>query len=517
MILNNKIGRRTIFEVLLAAAAILLASFALGIALRLRMTGVDQPYLMIIAQEVLFGHHRQFMDFPSSVIIHAPPLFVFHFLGWPIVLSWNIYLAILCAISAGTFAYRMDTKRPAILWCLWFGLILLLFDDTLIGQREYFFSIFWYPYLVARLNKLRGRFALWLDLLCGALLSVAICAKFYFAAFVLLIDIPLILGRREQSYPAFWAMVVGGIIQTAVFFFSFGFDLSQIRLRMGSYYGAVGLDYASVWNYLLGVPAVYFSFTAIALVLALRVLMRLPITYVLACAASGGICLVLAVLQGHPRPYTLIPLFLAALACSLEAAFSRTAESLVEEQRPAIAGGRALMAASGAATAVAVLVWDSGLVHAVLMRNFSNQSEYARIGPVPDDEYMSWIRKHVAPNEDVDVIALQYGGTSTFDPVLSTIRLGRRVNSANPILQFPLRAALVSGDKERISAAWDALIDEITVGSPAWIVIRRTTPTPMAPDFVKTIEAEPRFYSWLMSHYALCDEFGPYVSYRRRQ
>lgn len=184
---------------------------------------------------------------------------------------------------------------------------------------------------------------------------------------------------------------------------------------------------------MLGVPAVYISIGAIALVFALRVLTRRPVGYVLACAASGGICLALAVMQGHPRPYTLIPLFLAAVACSLEAVFSPAVKSLNREQRLVIVRGRPIM------------------------RYFSSQLEYARIGPTPEDEYMSWVRKNVAANEDIDVIALQYGGTSAFDPVLSTIRLGRRVNSANPILQFPLRAALVSGDRGRIDAAWTRL------------------------------------------------------------
>ena len=94
-----------------------------------------------------------------------------------------------------------------------------------------------------------------------------------------------------------------------------------------------------------------------------------PVGYVLACAASGGICLALAVMRGHPRPYTLIPLFLAAVACSLEAVFSPAVKSLNREQRLVIVRGRPIM------------------------RYFSSQLEYARIGPTPEDEYMSWVRE----------------------------------------------------------------------------------------------------------------------------
>ena len=91
------------------------------------------------------------------------------------------------------------------------------------------------------------------------------------------------------------------------------------------------------------------------------------------------------------------------------------------------------------------------------------------------------------------------------------------MNSANPILQFPLRAALVSGDRGRIDAAWTRLSKKLPRARRPGFSVRRTTPTPMARDFVRTIEAEPRFYSWLTSHYSMYEEFGPYVAYRREQ
>jgi hypothetical protein len=230
---------------------------------------------------------------------------------------------------------------------------------------------------------------------------------------------------------------------------------------------------------------------------------------------SGAICLILAILQGKPRPYTLIPLFIGAIACSLEGAFARTTKPLVTAPQ-AVAAVRQIVFLGGVtAIAVAVLLGDTGLLRALLMKYFWNQAEYARIGPVPEDEYMSWVKTHVADSEEIEVIALGYGGTSAFDPVLSTIRLGRRVNSATPILHFPLRAALVSGDRDKIDAAWTALIDEISTTRPTWIVIRRITSLPVMPDFVKTIEAEPRFYGWLTKHYSQYDTFGPYVAYRR--
>jgi hypothetical protein len=497
--------------------SIALVAIALWITLVVRASGVDQPYLMIIAQEALFGHHRGTLDFPSSVYLHAPPILGLRWLGWPVIFSWNLYIAVACAFAGYVFAFRMATRMPVAVMCLWLAATLLLFDDTNIGQREFFFAIFWFPYLLARLQEPTGRFAI-ADIVCGILLSVTICVKFYFLLFVLVIDIPLLLLARriKQSFTAFLAMTIGGMVQAAILFRTYSINRDIVAERFHSYYGTIGLDHWAVVRYLLVSPAVYISIATIVAIVLLTVAMRRRAIFAIACAASAVVCLFLSVMQGGPRPYNLIPLFFAAIACGLEAVFSQTAAKLEGDGLFGVSvNGRAVIAISTIAAAAAVFVSDTGLGRAVLMKYFWNQSDYARIGLVPEDLYMAWVKKHVAANEDIDVIALQYGGTSAFDPVLSTIRLGRRVNSPSPILQFPLRAALVSGDRKEIDRAWDALIEEMAEGAPAWVVIRRTTPVPMASDFVKIIEAEPRFYSWFASHYTLYEEFGPYVAYRR--
>jgi hypothetical protein len=501
----------------LRGLSIVLVAVGLWLALCVRVSGVDQPYLMIIAQEVIFGHHKETLDFPSSVYLHAPPILALHWLGWPVIFSWNLYIAVACTFSAYVFAFRMNTNMRGVVMCLWLAATLLLFDDTIIGQREYFFAIIWFPYLMARLHKPTGKFAI-VDIFCGLLLSVTICVKFYFLLFTLVIDIPLfLLARRvKQSYAAFYAMTVGGLAQGAIYFRTYSMDPNAIAERFHSVYGTIGLDHWAVVRYLFASPAVYISAAVIAVIAVLNVMTRRRAIFAIACAASAVVCLVLAVMQGGPRPYNFVPLFLAAIACGLEAVFSQTAaKSAGDDLLGDIVSGRAVMAICAIAAVAVILFSDTGLGRAVLMKYFWHQSDYARIGPVPEDPYMVWVRKHVAADEDVDVIALQYGGTSAFDPMLSTIRLGRRVNSSNPILQFPLRVALVLGGRERIAAAWDALIEEIADGAPAWVVVRRTTPEPMVTDFVKIIEAEPRFYSWFTAHYKLFEEFGPYVAYRR--
>jgi hypothetical protein len=510
-------SNRMAFEFVLGASSVMLACAALWVALRIRLTGVDQSYLMIIAQEALFGHHQGWLDFPSSVYMHAAPLIALHWLGWPIVFSWNLYIAILCGISACIFAFRMNTTSPVLVMCLWFGSVLLLFNDAMVGQREFLFSIFWYPYLAARLSRPANRFATLLDVLCGVLLSVSICAKFYFAAFVLLIDIPVLLRRRfEQSYMAFWALVAGGIAQTAIFFLTYGKNLDDFIEKL-SIYGTIEADYGSLWRYLTGAPAIYVSLGAIALLFILNHWTKRSNRYVCACGASGILCLVLSILRGRPINYTLIPLFLAPVSCALHTAFSNIAKAAASERWEAVAVRQTIIVATFAGSAGAVLMSDTGLMSALLMKYYSNQPEYAQIGPAPEDQYMLWVRKNVAPNEEIAVIALQYGTTAAFDPVLSTIRLGRRVNSSDPILHYPLRVALASHDKEKIDAAWDKLIGEISTTQPTWIIFRRTTPGHVDPDFVEVMKAEPRIYSWLMAHYSLYGDFGPYVAYRRLQ
>lgn len=496
--------------VFIAAAAI--ACVGLWVALRVRVTGIDQPYLMIIAQEILLGQHPEFLDFPSSFYIHVPPILAHYWLGLPIIFSWNFYLVTLTGLSAFLFAYRVPTSSPFPLSLLWFGIILLLFDDTLFGQREFLFAIFWFPYLMARVGAPSKR-KMPADFLCGLLLSVTICAKFYFGAFVLLVDLPILAFRnRTQSYAAFWGMVVGGIIQAIMFLFASYRHFDGLLSTFRNYYGTVGVDYASVWNYLLGVPAVFVSLLVIVLVICWNVWQNRSSSYAIACLATGVICLALSVMQGHPRPYMIIPLFIGALASSLHVSFA-TDGSLPQLKslyfiRPL--GGAAIIAS----TVFFIMFFDNGLGRAVQMKLVPAEADYARIGPVPGDEYMTWVKANVPDSEGITVIALQYGGTSAFDPLLSTIRLGRRIDSATPILQFPLRAALVSGDRRRIDSAWDNLISEIVNARSTWIIIRRTTPAPMAADFVKIVESEPRFYSWLTSHYPQYAAFGPYVVYR---
>jgi hypothetical protein len=486
------------------------------------MAGVDQSQLMLIAQEVVSGRHQytELFDIqpPPSVYLHAAPIIAFRWLGWPIVFSWNLYVTILCGISASLFALRTDTKSPVVLMCLWFGAVLLVFDDALFGQRDFLFSLFWFPYLVARLGGPAPRLAA-VDVLCGVLLSIIVCARPSLVVYVVLIDLPIFifLPRKEQSHTALCALVAGGLAQAASFFLfhplgQYLWIADKLKLR-----DMLGTDYGQVLSYLLHASEVYVPVGVIALLIGLNLWAGRQLRCVIACAATIAVALVIAVSYGGFRSYTLIPVILASLAASLQEAFSDGADTAKRMPAHIAPFRHAVVIGLCVAAAVPTFLIDGGMVRSLLLKYVWNQPDAARIGPLPDDEYMSWVKGHVRDDEYVAVIALQYGYSAAFDPLLSTLRLGRRVKSYSPILEVPLRAALVSGNRERIDEAWDLLISEISASNADWIVVRRTTPVAaLGPDFVDLMEREPRFYSWLTAHYSQYASFGPYVAYRRK-
>jgi len=493
----------------------LLACVAIAVALSSRMIGVDQSYLMLITQEVVLGraHYTQIFDLqpPAGIYLHAPPILALELFKVPIVLSWNLYLVLWCALSACLFTWRLKTQRHLTFWCLWFGFMLIGFDDFSIGQREYVFSLVWFPYLVARLGQPEKRF-LATDVLSGALLSFIICDKPSLAAFILLVDVPaLLLCKRAQSLIPLVSLFVGGVVQLAHFLLFEPIDQYLSIIGKFRYYETIGLDYRAVTGWLLSTYANYFILVIIAVLYSINARAGRSNRYVVACGATVAVALALAFVQGHPRPYYLIPAILAAVAAALYTLFSEEGPSPVQPRKAAFG-----WLAMGAVCIVALLqmgLTEGGILRALLKKYLWNQPEYARIGKLPDDQYMAWVKHNVAPNEQIEVIAMQYDFTSAFDPLLSTLRLGRHVNSYAPILQFPLRAALVSKDEKLIDDAWITLIDELTGAD--WIIVRRTVPPPLEPDLVTIMEKSPRFYDWLQANYWRRDEFGPYVAYQR--
>lgn len=498
------------------------ATFGVAVAVALygRMAGIDQSYLMLLAQEVHLGRAKytqlHALELPAGIYIHLPSVVLSRLLDTPVMEGWNVYLVVLSAVSAYLFASLPDLKSRLAVMLIWFGCMALGFDDHLFGQRDFFFAVAWFPYIAARLSRPTGRVQLQ-GIVLGLLLSVIVCAKPTFALSVIAVDLPVLLFcRKRQSIVPFLALIIGGAIQVVHFFLFEPVPQFLMLLEKVNYYSTVG--------YKLYPTLVAFLSTSEAYVLAVVVLVLLGINprksianrYVLACAVTGLVSLTIGILQGHPRNYYFIPVVLSAVAASLYSLFYHSDDST--EGVPCFlpdAKIRLLQASVLAAAILQLLFMEGGAGRALLKKYAWGNPDTARIGKSVRDEYMDWVLRHVSKDEELSVIALQYGVTSAWDPVLSTLRLGRRVNSYTPILQFPLRVALVSGDKLQIEDAWKTLTEEIITANAEWVIIRRTAPEPLEPDFISLIKKHPHFYDWLVANYPHQEQFGEYVAFRR--
>lgn len=504
----------------LVICAVVVLGGALAAALYGRMAGVDQSYLMLIAQEVYLGRaqYTQLLDLQplSSIYIHSPAIVLFREFNFPIMESWNVYLVVLSAISAYLFASRAEVNDRSAFMLIWFGCLSLGFDDHLFGQRDFFFAVAWFPYIAARLSQSERR-TLLPDIVLGLSLSMIVCAKPPFALFVALIDVPILLvSRGRQSVVPFVALIAGGLIQLAHFFMFEPVALFFSLAGKIDYYSTVGYRLYPSLVAFFGTTEVYVL-AAVVFVL-LRSFPRRSIVnrYVLACGLTGLISFVVGVLQGHPRNYYFIPVVLAAVAASLYAMFHRSDDSAepIASPRPS-STSHFLLTAALLASILQVAFMEGGAGLALWKKYVRGYPDTARIGKSVQDPYIDWVQQHIPRGEEISVVALQYGTTSAWDPILSTLRLGRRVDSYAPVLQFPLRAALVSGDKSAINEAWDRLKDEIASAGAEWVIIRRTAPEPLESDFISLIKKHSHFYDWLVANYPHQEQFGEYVAFRR--
>jgi hypothetical protein len=505
-----------------AISAIAVVGAALATALFGRMAGVDQSYLMLIAQEVYLGRaqYTQLLDLQplSSIYIHSPAIVLFRVFGFPVMEGWNLYLVVLSAVSAYLFGMRAEvTNRPAFM-LVWFVCLALGFDDHLFGQRDFFFVVVWFPYVAARLSGTGKGFSV-ADVVLGLLLSMIVCAKPLFAIFVLAIDLPILLFcRKRQAFTPFIALVAGGVLQLLHFF---------LLEPVSEYFAlAAKMDYYSTVGYRLLPSLIAFFGTSEIYVLAVVIGILLFVVprrsklgrFVLACGMTGLLSFIIGILQGHPRNYYFIPVVTAAVAAALYATFYKPDDSTEQtKSRGTVRGASLLLMAALVVSIVQVFFMEGGAGRALWKKYIRGYPDTARIGQSVKDPYVDWVQQHVRKDEEVSVIALQYGTTSAWDPILSTLRLGRRVNSYAPVLQFPLRGDLVSGDEQRISKAWDRLKEEITSANSDWVIIRRTAPEPLEPDFLSLIRKHPHFHDWLVANFPHQEQFGEYVAFRRER
>src|SRR5205823_4998596 len=98
------------------------------------------------------------------------------------------------------------------------------------------------------------------------------------------------------------------------------------------------------------------------------------------CAATTAIALVVAVLYGGFRSYTLIPVVLASLAASLHEAFSEGARPPERMLTREATFRQAAVIGLCVAAAVPTFLIDGGMARSLLLRYVWNQPDAARIG-----------------------------------------------------------------------------------------------------------------------------------------
>jgi hypothetical protein len=495
--------------------AVVAVAAVVAFTIEARMIGVDSAYHLVIAQEVFLGRrpYEQIFDLqpPASIYMQMAPIALHHDFGAPIVAAWNLYLLAVYLLFGLTLVLLLR-PRHRLLCALGLGALFgVLVDDVHNGQRELIFSLAWSAYLLARTRPVGSRAGTG-DGLAGLLLSVITCAKPIFAPIIVAYELLALSspqGRRNLT--PLIVLVAAGLAQLAQFLLAYPMSAWTPLPGIINYYGTVGVDYMAAARTIFGNLALYVTIAVLIGVLALERVLKLDHRFAVGCLITVVAGVALFVMQGAIRSYYW--LLLTPLVIVLAFATLLRVERLPAPRRwPRLAA----LAVLGIALLQAASI-EGGIGRALLKRYAWNMADVARIGAYPEDAYMRWVRANVAPDAYVAPIALQYGGTSAFDPILSTLRLGRRVQSYAPILQFPLRAALVSGDAARIDWAWGQLIKELSEVDTPWIVIRRTTPTPLPDDLLEIIERSPRINDWLAANYRRVDAFGPYVAFRRRR
>jgi hypothetical protein len=386
-------------QYLLLVPLALFALLATFVALHQRMIGIDQSYLLLLAQEVQLGRQQytQLYDVqpPAGTYLHMLPLIAAKAFGLPIVFAWNAYIAIWCAVSAYLLAVTFPTDSRVPVSLIWYSVTLLGFNDTFLGQREFFFCLAWFPYLAMRLSP-PGNQRAGAEVAVGLLLSVIICMKPLFALFVLLIDLPILFVRRkQQSLTPLIALIGGGVVQVAHFFATTSLATYLQLFSRVRYYETVGADYPATLSFMLAGGISYVAgFILVAIVLLCRALFR-PYAYALGCAATAALAFGLAVWQGQPRDYTFIPIAIAPVAASLHALFRAPTASggmLQPSKARALAGCLILCLLLSAAQ---MMRMEGGVIAALEKRYRLQQPDRARIGAIGEDDYMTWVSKIV--------------------------------------------------------------------------------------------------------------------------
>jgi hypothetical protein len=494
--------------------ALSVSLFILGalVTIFFRYPGLDQSFLFLIAWEYVSGKelYVDIYDLPSSVFLHSIPVLLHTWLGWPLVVSWDVFVFLLCSLGGLLYATLVSGN---FLWpgLIWAATSLLTFDDYIVGQREFWFILFWVPYLAARLRIIPAAHVAF-QTLAGFCVGFMISVKPHFALFVLLIDLPLFLtmGRATAMLP-FTALVAAGVSQIIAFFVTSDFSNFLRVIKLLDYYATIGFNFHDTFRYIFTSVSFWLMLILSASAWGLgRPRNRLTILLGL-CIASAAVGLILMVLQGQPRPYYMTPVAFALIA----AGYILLQELLPDKgsvQR-IIPNWQMSLAVTICVTIPIVHGFTSqgllvGLGHKYLLQN----PQVAFVGRPDRDLFYDWVRANVPKNENIAVIALQ-PGFPALDPVLSLVRLQRRAFSRSPVLQFHVRAAIASGDADRTDQAIDLLISDIESSNAGWLFIRRGGPGPPLQDVSVALRDIAKFDKWRRANFVAYDQFGDHETF----
>jgi len=475
-----------------------------------RYPGLDQSYLLLTAWEFVAGKglYVGVYDLPPSALFHSLPILLHNVSGLSVVFSWNALCASLCCLSGFLFFRFVTGRSQRIFAIVWTLVLLLAFDDYVMGAREFLFAIFWIPYLGARLNVQDDRHHL-SEVVVGGMVGFFIAVKPYFALYVILIDLPLFFLRKKRSATLpFVAMVVSGLIQIILFLMLCEVSRVLEVIRQIAYYRTVGFNYTGTIAYIISSLTPWLSAAIAIIYFAAKPFGKLSTLFAL-CLITSLVTIALMIVQGQPRPIYLTP-----------AALSNVAAAGIIAQHCRDCGTNRWMLSRVFGAAVLVPVFYAFTAHGLLIgifKKYALDDEHVEtIGRPAHDEFLEWVTSHVPQHENIGVIALQ-PGYPAMDPILSLLRLDRRAFGRMPVLNFPLRAALFSNDAEEKAKRVREIIEDFEQADIRWLIVRRDGPGPPIQNVWVALEGIPTFQAWLNSRFKPTPGFGHYIVYRRSE
>lgn len=445
-----------LFSILLFAAGTLYTLF-------FRYPGLDQSYLLLTAWEFVAGKklYVDIYDLTPSAFLHSIPVLLHLWLDWSLVFSWNVFSLLLSVLSGLLYSKLVADPKFRWLGLIWAAILLLAFD----------------------------------------------------ALFILLIDLPLfVILRRATAFWPFAAMIVSGIVQVVLFFIFISIDDFRQATELIDYYHTVGFNYLATLRYCFESINIWLVFLFLGIFWRFRHPCNGRAIFVVLCLATGGVGLLLMIIQGQPRPIYTIPTAVSIISAALA-----LLQNIFLDKRN---GTNAIPAwhikiCAMACMAIPVIYSVSfcGLLVGLGRKYILQNDRVENVGRPNHDLFYDWVRTRLPDDENIAVIALE-PGYPALDPVLSLVRLQRRSFSRMPALQFYLRSAILSGKRESIDHAIDLAISDIESSNASWLIIRRGGPGAPLQDVVMSLHNQPKFADWRRANFQTFETVGQYEVYR---